>query len=166
MPAVIQSVQSLSRLETTSMWIEKIVDLEKNNNNKIQQFLFGDKILLIAHGQVIAGIDFSKFSEKNVSRTDDKLTVTLPQPEIFQTILDVTKTQVYDRTTGLLNKGGDKDLETQARQQAVASIRKAACDGDILRFANQNAQKQITTLLRNLGFNDVTVKTQTANCVQ
>ena len=57
--AVIKEMRSLQRLETASFTIEKIID-GGTSGNVFQQFLFGDKILLIAHGQVIAGFDLSQ----------------------------------------------------------------------------------------------------------
>src|SRR5437868_6321278 len=59
--AVVKEMRQLSRLETATFTIEKIIDAG-TNGSAINKFLFGDRILLIANGQVIAGFDLSATS--------------------------------------------------------------------------------------------------------
>ncbi|CAN5180017.1 hypothetical protein BH09PAT2_BH09PAT2_08920 [soil metagenome] len=161
--AVITELRELNRLETASFTIEKIVDAKTASNGRIQDFLFGDKLLLIAHGEVIAGIDLSKLQESNITIQEKTIALTLPAPEILVVSLDNTKTQVYDRQTGILSKG-DKNLETEARSQAEQSIRLAACDGKILDEAAENARRQLTALFRTLSFETITISIPAATC--
>lgn len=160
--AVIKEMRSLQRLETASFTIEKIID-GGTSGGLFQQLLFGDKILLIAHGQVIAGFDLSQISEKDIEVSGDSVSITLPKPQILVTTLDNTQTKVYDRTRGLLNPG-DKDLESKAREAAQNSIRDAACQGDILKQASDNARKQITAFLSALGFVQISIDIPEASC--
>ncbi len=118
---------------------------------------------MIAHGQVIAGIDLSQISEQNISIEDKNIKLTLPAPEIFVTKLDEQQTSVYDRSKGLLTKG-NQNLETEARQAAEVSIREAACEGGILDKAKKNAQDQLKTLLEALGFVQVEVVIPEGSC--
>lgn len=161
--AVIKEIRSLQRLETASFTIEKIIDGGTTGNNIFQQFLFGDKILLIAHGQVIAGFDLSQVSENDIKIDGTKLTLVLPPPQILVSTLDNTQTKVYDRQKGLLNPG-EKDLESRARQAAEDSIRKAACDGGILTQASDNARKQLTSLFIALGFSQISIDIPQGEC--
>jgi len=156
-PSVIQEIKELQRLETAQFTIEKIIEA-KTEGNVFQEVLYGDKILLIAHGKVIAGVDLSTLSDTDVILSEQKVTLKLPPAEIFLTNLDESQTKVYDRTLGLLSKG-NKDLETTARQQASETIKKAACDGGILTEATENAKKQLTTLLQRFGYPQVDVLT-------
>lgn len=157
--AILKQVQSLARLETTSYTIEKIIDVEASaSQGVIQDFLFGDKLLLIATGEVVAGIDLGKLTADHVQITDVKTTITLPAPEIFTTKLNETDTRVYDRQTGLLTKP-DRDLETEARTRAVHQIRAAACEGDVLKKANDSAVTQLTTLLTSAGVKNLEIQT-------
>jgi hypothetical protein len=159
---VIKQIQSLNRLETASFTIEKIIDAH-TNGNAFQQFLFGDKLLLIAEGKVIAGFDLSQVKSSDVHVNGTTLQVTLPKPEILTTTLDNQNTRVYDRTTGLLSKG-QPDLESQARESAVETIRQAACQGNILDEASKNARNQLTVLFSSLGFTSVTIEIPAASC--
>lgn len=159
---VIKQIQSLNRMETAQFTIEKVIDAG-TNGNVFQQFLFGDKLLLIAQGEVIAGFDFSKVTENDIAIENGTVGLALPQPEILITTLNNDQTRVYDRRTGLLSKG-DKDLESKAREQATNLIRQAACQGNILDTASTNARNQLTALLKSLGFTTVIITIPPATC--
>lgn len=149
-------------METAQFTIEKVIDAG-TNGNVFQQFLFGDKLLLIAQGEVIAGFDFSKVTENDIAIENGTVRLALPQPEILITTLNNDQTRVYDRRTGLLSKG-DKDLESKAREQATNLIRQAACQGNILDTASTNARNQLTALLKSLGFTTVIITIPPATC--
>jgi len=160
--AVVKEMRALSRLETASFTIEKIIDSE-SSGNVFQKLLFGDKILLIANGNVIAGIDFIGIEEKDVVVEGKKIQVSLPPPQIFLASLDNTKTKVYDRKSGLLS-GGNDNLESEARATAEQSIRESACSSGILDMASDNARKQITSFLSSLGFVEITITIPQGSC--
>ena len=113
---VIKELRELSRLETASYTIEKVIDAG-TSGNQLQETLFGDRILLIAHGDVIAGFDLATLDEKAVQVDGTSLRMTLPPPQILSAHLDPSQTRVYDRKQGLLSRG-DKDLESEARAEA------------------------------------------------
>jgi hypothetical protein len=160
--SVIKEVQKLGSLETASFSIEKVVEAGQQSN-PFQDILFGDRILLIAHGKVIAGIDLYKIKESDIKVQGKELSITLQAPRILSSTLDNSKTKVYDRTEGLLNRG-NKDLETKARQAAETSITKAACDGGILEEARTNAIERIKQLFIFAGFSSVKVTVPVGSC--
>ncbi len=160
--AVIREIRSLNQLETTSFTIEKVIDAG-NDGNIFQDILYGDRLLLIAHGQVRAGVDLSQIRDTDVHVSAGKLTIQLPQTRILSSALDTEKTTVYDRRQGLLSRG-DKDLETQARQAAEQSIRQAACDGSILEQAAIDARQQLTHIYALAGFSQVEIRVQPGRC--
>jgi len=159
---VIKQLQSLNRLETAQFTIEKVIDAGKSGN-QFQQLLFGDKILLIAQGEVVAGFDLTKLSEKDIVIEGTTLRLMLPESEILFTKLNNDQTRVYDRKLGLLSKG-DKDLEAKARESAEGLIRQAACDGRILDIASTNARTQLTALFKSLGFTTVIITIPQSGC--
>ena len=160
--AVVKEMKSLNRLETAQFTIEKIIDAG-TSGNAFQDLLFGDRLLFIAHGQVIAGFDLSKLTEDDISVSDAEISITLPQPEIFFVRLDSEQSRVYDRDQGLLTRG-DKDLESAARLEAEKTIRQAACESGILTEATENGRKQLTTILRSFGFETVTINVPVGSC--
>ena len=160
--AVITQVTALGRFETAQFSIDKIIEAS-TNYGAIRQFLFGDKILLVAHGDVIAGFDFTQLKAENFQGTGNAITINLPAPQIFSVILDNEATQVFDRRQGLLTKG-DLNIEANARQEAEDAIGKAACAGGILTQATENAKKQLELLFKSAGFASVTVNAAEGKC--
>jgi hypothetical protein len=160
--AVIKEIQSLERLETAQFTIEKVIDAQTEGTDW-ERFLFGDRLLLIAHARIIAGVDFAKLTEENITVDGKKITIQLPASELFVTDLDESKTQVYDRQKGLLTKG-EEQLETQARRAAEITMSQAACEGGILTTAAENAEQQIETLLKAFEFEEVTVTAPVGSC--
>lgn len=149
---IIRDVRSLARLETIHYTLEKVVTAETGTGDL--SFLFGDKLLFVAHGKVIAGVNMEKLEEEDFNLRNGVLHVTLPKPEVFVAALDNEKSYVYDRDTGLLSKG-DLNLETLARQSAEEAILAAAMDDGILEQAEVNAENYLVRLFRSLGYPDV-----------
>jgi hypothetical protein len=145
----ITEVRSLARLETIQYSVEKVITAEVGQG--ALDFLIGDKLLLVAHGKVIAGIDMSKIKPGDLRMENGVLYVKLPPAEIFVATLDNDKTYVYDRETGVL-KRPTVDLETQARQVAEVEIRKAAEEDGILELAQQNAETYLAKFFAALGY--------------
>jgi hypothetical protein len=151
---IIRDVRSLARLETIQYSVEKVITAEQGQGTL--GVLFGDKLIFVAHGQVIAGVDLSKLSADDIEIKDGTLFLNLPNPEIFVATLDNEKSYVYDRQTGLLTKG-DINLESSARRLAEDEIEKAAVEDGILDLARQNAENYLTRLLSDLGYPDVII---------
>lgn len=149
---IIHSVQALARLETIQYSIEKVITAEIGQN--AFSFLFGDRLLFVAHGVVIAGVDLTKLSEDDLYTSGNTVYIQLPAAEIFVATLDNEKSYVYNRDTGLFTKG-DVNLETNAREVAQQEIEKAALEDGILDQAQTNAENFLYRLLRELGFEEV-----------
>jgi hypothetical protein len=133
--------------------MDKIVTGERENPF-LPNFLAGDRILLLVHGEAVAGIDFSSLKSGDVSIQGKNIRLRLPQPQLFSTRLDSDKTRVYSRQTGLLVPV-DPDLESRVRQEAEHQLQEAALQDGILRTAQQNAHSTIMSLLTGLGFEKV-----------
>jgi len=145
---IIHQVRSLARLETIQYSVEKVITAESGQGQF--GFLFGDRLLLVAHGRVIAGVDLEKLGPENLRVEDNVLFVNLPEPEIFIATLDNEKSYIYDREKGILTSG-DVNLETIARQAAEQEIEKAALEDGILELARQNAENYLSRLFRDIG---------------
>lgn len=149
---IIHDVRSLARLETIQYSVEKIITAEINQG--VLGPLFGDKLLFVAHGTVIAGVDLEKLGSDDLWVENDVLHVRLPQAEIFIATLDNENSYVYDRETGLLTHG-DPNLETTARQVAEQEIYNAAIEDGILDQAQINGEAYLIRLFLSLGYPDV-----------
>jgi hypothetical protein len=160
--AVIQQIRTLNRWETSSYTVEQIIT-SGTSGNVFQRVLFGDRILLIAHGTVIGGFDLANLSTSSIHKNGSNITIQLPKPEILSTALDESQTKVYDRQKGLLVPSND-NLESQARLSAVDKIRQAACSGGVLALASDNAKKQLTAMMQALGYATITVTIPQGHC--
>ena len=152
-PTVIRQIRGLDRLETVSYTMEKIIGGERENPI-LPNFLAGDRLLLIVHGEVIAGIDLSKLQASDVVVKGRSVSVHLPQAEIFTVSVDNQKSKVYSRETGLFSSP-DPNLETEVRQEGERQIRDAAMQDGVLDSAAKNARQTLTSLLTGLGFDNV-----------
>jgi hypothetical protein len=149
---IINQIRPLARLETIQYTIEKVITAETGQNALAP--LFGDRLLFVGHGYVIAGIDLSKIRSEDIAFDDGILVIKLPKPEVFVATLDNDQSYVYDRETGLLTHG-DINLETAARQAAEDQIKKAALEDGILNQAQTNAEMYLESLLNELGYTQV-----------
>ena len=145
----INEIRALARLETIQYSIEKVITGEMGGGTF--DTFFGDKILFVGHGTVIAGIDMEKLQPENMRFENGVLTVTLPSAEVFIATLDNDKSYVYDRQTGILTKP-DPNLETLVRQKAEEEILKAALEDGILEQAQTNAEAYLFKFFAALGF--------------
>lgn len=149
----ITQVQQLARLETIQYSVEKVITAEVGQGTF--GFLFGDKLLFVAHGTVIAGIDMGKMQASDMQLQGGVLHVKLPASEVFISTLDNDKSYIYDRQTGVLTKG-NQALETTARQAAEDEIRKAAIGDGILDQAEKNAVTFLSRFFTALGYPNAT----------
>jgi hypothetical protein len=152
-PTVVDRIQRLQRLETVVYTMDKIVTGAKENPI-FPDFLAGDRLLMLVHGEVIAGIDFTDLKPGDVRLNGKQIQLHLPAPQVFRTRIDSAKTRVYSRQTGLLVPT-DPNLETQVRREAERQLQEAAMADGILRTAQQNAASTIRSLLQGLGFEKI-----------
>src|ERR1700693_2525366 len=68
-PAVVQKIQRLNRLETVVYSIDTVVEGSKSSA-VLPDLLAGDRLLLVVHGQSIAGIDLAQLRPEDVHITD------------------------------------------------------------------------------------------------
>ncbi len=155
-PVVVEQIQKLNRLETVSYSVDTVVE-GKRTNAVLPDLLFGDRLLLVVHGQVVAGVDLSKLKPENVKVSGKSVTIDLPASMLFSTRVDEAKSRVFARTTGLLVPM-DPNLETDTRRTAEIQIQQAAMQDGILDTARANARLSIESLLRGLGFEQITVR--------
>lgn len=165
----IQQMKNLNRLETQRFSIERVVEASTARGDALDMFL-GERLLLIASGDVVAGVDLSKLTDRDVIISPDgaSVTLTLPASEIFSARLDNERTRVYDRQTRPITQltgGQNPNLEKQARQEAERQILAAACENGIMQRAAEEAKRSMEQFLRLLEFENVTVIATAGACV-
>jgi len=142
---IVQQVQTLSELVTVKYVLEKVVILDDI------KWYGENRVLLVAHGIVKAGVDLQEIKPEDVRVEDKRILLKLPRARITDVYLDDQKTRVVDRSTGLL-RAFYKDLEQNARRQAVEDLRIAARSNRIYEDAEERARLQLANLFHQLGY--------------
>ena len=153
--AVVRQIQTLSDLITVKYVVEKVIILESPPQSTVGQFVQGNnRILLLAHGIVKAGIDLKRLKPGDIQVTGKTIRIHLPPPQVTDAYLDEHRTKVIDSQRGFL-RDYDKDLETTARQNAVDDISRAARTDGIINEAGNRAQLELAMFLMKAGFEHV-----------
>ena len=88
-----------------------------------------------------------------ITQDDGTVVLHMPPVEIFVTTLDNSRTQVYDRKTGVV--GLNTQLETSARQEAERLILQSALEDGLEWKAEENARSVMRSFMVGLGFENV-----------
>ena len=153
-PVVVEGIRELDQLATVRV-TESIIVTRESGGNYLEQLVSGEKVLLVASGNVEAGVDLSEIGDDAMQVRDDTVTIQLPEPEILSTNLDEDNTRVYDRDYSLLNLRPNDDLVEEARATAEERLEGAARENGILDTAETNAEDSIRVLVKALGFKKV-----------
>ncbi len=157
---IITQLASVGNLETVRMNLQKIVEgkkwLEdilpnKDRDNLIQTFFFGDKIQLVAYAEIVAWFDISKLTTGDIKiNTDNSITLILPAPKILSSYL-TEESKPFLRETGILTNGNEQ-LETEIRNETLKIMTIEAIQRGILDAALKNATNAIAPLIGNMGY--------------
>jgi hypothetical protein len=155
---VVRELRALSRLETSSLRVEKVVDLKDH-----QKALYGlvdadDSLLFVAAGEVVLGVDLSKLADDDVrsDATTKVAYVELPAPEVLSTRFDEARSYVHARKTDTLARRNE-GLEAAARRDALAAFARAGSDPQAIDAAKVQAERQLRALAKAWGAADLVV---------
>jgi hypothetical protein len=155
-PTVVRQIQRLQKLETVSYTMDKIIGGARDNAY-LPKFLAGDRILLVVHGEVVAGVNLGNIKPSDVTVQGHSISLHLPPAEVFSTRIDNAKSKVYSRDTGLFSSP-DPNLESEVREEAERQLQQAALVDGILKSADQNARSTVNGMLTGLGFTQVALQ--------
>jgi hypothetical protein len=153
-PVVVEGVRELDQLATVR-WTESVPVTRQSGGDVLDRLFSGEEVLVIATGEVEAGVDLSEIDRGDVRVEGDTVTMRLPEPEILSSSLDEEKTRVYDRDFSPLNVRPDDDLVEAARARAIEKVEETARENGILQTAETNAEDSIRAFVTTLGFKEV-----------
>lgn len=156
-PNLIVQVQGLSQLVTVKYVIEKIIKLE--SEPALYGLLPGDRVIIVAHADVKAGVDLSQIKPDDLKVNDKSISLIIPPGRITDCYLDEKQTQIWEHKVAMF-RSFNKDLEHNARQQAIQEIMLAAGNSGIQREALERAKTQLTQFFKALGFTEVDIRTR------
>ncbi len=162
-PALLESLEDLSRYQAATANLQVIVDTEKDAKF-VPAIIRGERTVFVAAGTVDASVDFSALDERSIQVSEDRrsVTITLPAPALSPPRIDPKQSQVVSRQRGLLDRLGSvfSDTPTSDRPLLLAAEQKmaaAANQSDLRARAEQNTRSMLEGMLRALGYTDVTV---------
>jgi hypothetical protein len=163
-PAVLKSLQDIGEYRAAAGHFEVIIDLEKDT--ALPSEILGERTLFVAVGTVDAGVDLSALDDDAVEVSSDRrtATLTLPPVHLFEPVLDIDRSYVYDRERGILNELGglfsdEPNYQRELYGLAEDKMRTAAQQGSgIIPRAQENTREMLESLLGSLGFTSVTVR--------
>ncbi|MFC4507591.1 MULTISPECIES: DUF4230 domain-containing protein [Streptomyces] len=162
-PALLESIQDMSRYDAASGNFQVVVDLEKDAKY-LPDALRGTRTLYVGAGTVDAYVDLGKVGDKDVTVNGDRTTATLklPHAKLGTPALDPDRSYAVSKQRGLLDRLGDlfsdnPNGEQAVQKLAVKHIGEAAKDSELTARAEKNTTDMLEGLLHSLGFKEVTV---------
>ena len=114
-----------------------------------------DKYFLLKYnGYLKAGVDFSRI-KINVL-TDTLVHVSIPKPEIFDTVIDESSVQIYNESDNAFNPIKISDYNEALSREKSVMINDAIKQG-ILKDATDQAKMVLTAMLEEMGFMDIKI---------
>lgn len=159
---MVMQIQKCSRLYTAEYGVRKIITHEDdvsikgnvlNTDVNIKLPLGDRKIAIPVTARLKAYIDFAQFSEKNIERHGDKLTIVLPDPKVILTSSKVDQQGIRQYVAITRSNFTDKemaDYEYQGRKSILESIPQLG----IIEMAKANAARVLVPILVQMGYKD------------
>ncbi|KPI27354.1 DUF4230 domain-containing protein [Streptomyces sp. NPDC048253] len=162
-PALLESIQDMSRYDAASGNFQVVVDLEKDAKY-LPDAIRGTRTLYVGAGTVDAYVDLGKVGDKDVTVDDDRTSATLRLPHALlgTPALDPDRSYAVSKQRGLFDRLGDLFSDNPSGEQAVQKlavkhIGEAAKESELIARAETNTTDMLQGLLRSLGFTEVKV---------
>jgi Protein of unknown function (DUF4230) len=162
-PVLLKAIEDLAVYKAAKGNFQVVVDLEERTG-PIPLALKGERTLFVAGGSVDAEVDFSTIGEGaiKVSQDGERVEITLPRARLTPARVDPAQSRVFSRERGLLDRLGSvlSDNPTSERELyllAQERMQAAAASSGLLDQAEENTRAMLVSMLRSLGYRDVTV---------
>ncbi|MGW7661775.1 DUF4230 domain-containing protein [Streptomyces sp. NPDC054756] len=162
-PALLRSIQDMSRYDAASGNFQIVVDLEKDAKF-LPDAIRGTRTLYVGAGTVDAYVDLGKVGDDDVTVNEDRTSATLrlPHAVLGTPALDPDRSYAVSKQRGLLDRLGDlfsdnPNSEQAVQKLAVRHIGDAAKKSGLTTRAEKNTTDMLQGLLHSLGFEEVKV---------
>lgn len=150
-------MKSIAQLMTMSSYDEVVVDSAKSLSTAIPGF--GDEaiekrpqLVVIANGQIIAGIDLQELDDKKIYIAGDSVSVSLPAAKILDAIVNPSQYEIFIEEKGW-EPAEVNALKVRARDFMIErSLRQG-----LLKKAGAKAKMIMENFLRSAGFKRINV---------
>jgi Protein of unknown function (DUF4230) len=162
-PVLLKTIEDLRIHKAASGNFQVLVDLEESSTG-IPLLLKGERTLFVAAGNVDAEVDFSSIDKGAIKVSEDRRSaqITLPRAHLTKAHVDPDRSYVFSRKRGLLDRLGavlsdNPTSERQLYQLAERKLEQAAAESGLVERAEQNTRAMLESMLRSLGYTEVTV---------
>ncbi|MCX2927766.1 DUF4230 domain-containing protein [Streptomyces sp. NEAU-W12] len=162
-PALLESIQDISRYDAATGNFQVVVDLEKDTRF-LPDAIRGTRTLYVGAGTVDAYVDLGRLGKDDVQVNEDRTSATLrlPHARLGTPALDPERSYAVSKERGLLDRLGDlfsgnPNSEQAVQKLAVRHIGAAAKESELTARAESNTTEMLEGLLRSLGFTKVDV---------
>ena len=161
-PMLVMQIQKCSRLYTTEYKVHKIVthdDVVRLQGSLLKQNIdiklpLGDrKVAIPIDATLKAYIDFSNFSEANIERDGDNITILLPDPKVELTSSKVNQQEIRSYV-GLMRSGFTDEEMTNYERQGREAIIQSIPQLGIVDMARANSARALVPLIQQLGYRE------------
>ena len=161
-PNLVVQVQKCSKLYTTEYHIHKIVthhDVLRLKGSLLTKDIdiplpLGERKIAIPMDATLKGyIDFSEFSEDNIERNGERITILLPDPKVVMTSSKINQKEVREYVGLTRSHFSDQEL-TNYEQQGRKAILNSVPDLGIVQMAQQNAARVLVPMLTEMGYKE------------
>lgn len=166
-PQMVMQIQKCARLYTTEVHVHKIVthdDVMRLRGNVMRKNFdialpLGErKIAIPMDATLKAYIDFADFSEDNVLREGDKITILLPDPKVTLTSSKINQQAVKEFVGIARSHFTDREL-TDYEQQGRQAILNSIPSMGLVKTAQENAARVLVPMIAQMGYReeDITI---------
>lgn len=147
-PTQIEKIRNIGQWEFLSVSDEEIVDTIRHG------FFGDDELSRIYYGTLRFGIDLSETGENWITMDKDTVVVSLPAAKLLdENFIDEARTKSF------IEDGKWTEADRAAlTKRAIALMRKRCVTKQNLDKTEENARKQVTTLLKSMGFPYIRIK--------
>ncbi|GHJ36639.1 DUF4230 domain-containing protein [Streptomyces sp. TS71-3] len=163
-PAVLKSIQDMSRYQAATGNFQVVIDMEKDTKY-LPDVIKGSRTLYVGAGTVDAYVDLGGLKNGDVTVDKDRTsaTIILPHAALARPSLDPNRSYSVSKSRGLLDRLGDvfrdnPNSEQAVQKLAVKHLSEAAQESHLTARAEKNTVDMLEGLLHSLGFQHVSVR--------
>ena len=144
---ILTSLHDRGFLVTETYVFNEPITIENTAGSVWKDLLFGQKIETRGNMEVNMGVDLKKVEDKDVEITSQKVIVTLPAAEIFNTRL-VGQIDVKNKQGVLKRVLDNDDGYNQALTELTKQAEEAAKNSELFKSADEKAVEEVQRLLQ------------------
>lgn len=153
-PILIKEINNLSQLITIISFDEIVIDSIKRSERLPGTFLLPPdaKIVLIAKGKVMAGVDLKKLRDDDIWVKKDSIRILFPPVQILNTILNPSDFETFDEIGTW-----SSDEVTQIKVRMRDKIIHRAIQQNLLSKAAERCKIIMENFLNNVGYKNIEI---------